>query len=132
MSTMNAKRKRNEEVNQESEQPKQKYILLYPITRYYHNVYSSVEFDELPTKKRKIMKFYQKVISEQDRRLIYDAYMNNDGANTDYFASYIFSDEENEPSKDPKLKYKHMMGGLQWYEGLEKISDYVYRVQLGS
>lgn len=130
-------KKRKTDANQENDnnhnqETENKITLQYPITRYYHNVFASVEYDKVPTKKQKIMKFYQRVISEKDRQIIFDAYHDDPGSDLNGDISINIVDENGELSKDPKLKYKHLMGCLIFYEGLNKKSDNVYEVLLGT
>lgn len=130
------KRKRIDDqdgVNQELETSSIKVTLLYPITRYYSEVFASVEFDELPTKKSEIMKFYKTKISEQDRKIICDAYKNDPRSDLDGSISCnILEYADDEPVLYQNLKYKELMNGLVFYEGLEKVKDNVYEVRLGS
>jgi hypothetical protein len=123
------KKRKTDNVNQETQN---KIILLYPITRYYQNVFAQVEYDQLPIKKQKIMKFYKRVISEKDRQIIFDAYQNDSSQDLNGDIAINIVDENGELSKDSKLKYKDLMCGLIFYEGLKKKSDNVYEVLLGS
>lgn len=104
--------------------PSVEVTLQYPITRYYR-VYVDVKFPKLPKTKEQIMKFYERIVSKEHRKLILAAY-NQDPSRDHNRIACCFRDEEF------TCPYSELMSDLRFYEGLEKVGENVYKVKLGS
>lgn len=100
----------------------------YPITRY-GELETTIKLNCFTEKKRDVMKFYERDVTNEDIKRILKGY--HDGQIVDVF-NYI---RDNLVLRDPSLhqcKYFELMGDCRFYEGITKIDSDHYYVDLGS